>query len=256
MTNTPAVHHKTLNPYVQLRVGHKPIGDGKSASPFIKRDLLEILTIAYFDMGSGGKLDDTMMQSQIDGLFKELSGKYSLMTLPEVKEAFRRGIRGESGPYFGLCPKTYNQFLKWYFELPDRNNAWQAHLTELSQQKDSEKKIVLTIDQLRQACIDAFEDYKNSGKMPFVPFAIYNQIKELKGVKTIIADGKWAQIKKDGIELYKKRQTHGMTSKNADKFLRTFIFDNEDLNQTNTIKEVALRAYFEELIFKGEELRF
>ncbi len=252
MNNELAV--QAINPYVALRVGHQPVGNGKEANIYIKRELASVLEIAYFDMGNQAKMDAQILIVQTEALFKELNGKYSLLTLPEVKEAFRRGIRGESGPFFGLCPKTYHQFLKWFYELPDRNSAWQSHLTQLSQQTAQEKKIMLSNEQLKQACLDAFSDYKSSGKMPYVPFAIYEQIKTFKGVQSLVTDTRWKQVKVDALELFKKRQTQSMTKKKTDQYLQAFKADLADQNLINTIKEVALRTYFGELIAAGKTL--
>ena len=244
-----------LNPYNAKRIGFKAIKD-LGHEPTIMRELSDILQISLFDLTGKDKFSDTDLLLHAQSLRGEIKGRFELMTLPEVKEAFRRGIRGESGAFFGMCAKTYNQFLKWYFDLPDRGKSWTEYLDSCQNLQIEGKPKRLSDDELKQACLDAFEDFKKSGKMPFVPFAIYEQIKEFKKVKTLIPVEKWKQVKEDGKKLYETRKTHGMTKRQSEVWLISIRSESEESELSNTIKEVALRAYFSELVSGGYDLVF
>lgn len=182
-------------PFVLLRVGEPPI---KSLEQYIaKSKLAEILVKAAFDMGSPMADDATILQFQTQALLLEFKGKYADLTIKEVQEAFNRGIRGEFGLYFGMCPKTYNQFIKNYYELPERSKAWIEYITMLEGAKTSLAPVYFTPEKLKEFAISDFENYKASGKLPFCPHATYNVICEAIGneievngkkIKTLVVD--------------------------------------------------------------------
>lgn len=94
----------------------------------VKSGIAKILSQASFDMGSPMSADKEILTFQTEACFKELTFKYSTLTLSELRNAFTMGIRNEFGQYFGMCPKTYHQFIKAYYELPDRFKAQEAYL--------------------------------------------------------------------------------------------------------------------------------
>lgn len=104
----------------------------------VKKGISEILCQASFDMGSPMSTDLKILQFQTEACFNEFNFKYSSLTLPEVKNAFKMGIRGEFGQYFGLCPKTYHQFIKSYYELPERFKANNEYLKQVGAQESKE----------------------------------------------------------------------------------------------------------------------
>lgn len=94
----------------------------------VKAGIAKILSQASFDMGSPMSADREILTFQTEACFKELSFKFSTLTLSELRNAFAMGIRNEFGQYFGMCPKTYHQFIKAYYELPGRFKAQEAYL--------------------------------------------------------------------------------------------------------------------------------
>lgn len=249
--------------FVQLRMGHRAVSE--LSKPALKSACAEILTTASFEMGSPMADDETILDFQTQALVNELKGKLATLTLPEVREAFKRGIRGESGVYFGMCPKTYHQFLKWFFELPERGKSWLAYLDQVSHAPAP------TIDKTlfsKMGIQKAFESYKQYQKLPVGAFAYYDLLNEEKGVdyngvKTLITDPK---IRKDAVDRSKKEYQDSMlkakktaTSKGAFNQAEAIVASlaaegKEDNALPNIIKREFLREYFKMLIEKGEDL--
>lgn len=222
--------------FVNLRIGHKSIkelGDIQS-----KRKISEILTKASFDMNSPMADDAKMLQFQTEGCYNELCGKYSSLTLPEVNEAFKMGIRGEFGAYFGMCPKTYHQFVKGFWDLKDRTESWLAYLKMVEDENTSNKPVVFTKEYLTKVANNALEDYKRDGSMPLIPHAIYDTIKEINSVETLILKEDWQRIKEEAKENYLLKMNPKKKKGIADMLDFGITYEFE-------VKKVALRYYFE-----------
>jgi hypothetical protein len=239
--------------FVVLRVGHKSIKDLEPN--VVKRACVDILTRASFDMGSPMADNDKVLQFQTEALYSEMKGKLNTLTIPEVQEAFNRGIRGEAGQFFGLCPRTYHQFLKYFFELPERSESWVNYLDE-QEGKKKPRKIEFSQDQLKTHCRNAFSDYRTTGGMPFSPHATYDTLKELLGLKTLIPVEKWEQVKRDAkhnlIQLTKSKAGN----KNKASELIKKLEYTEGSQYEFECKKIGLRIYFEQLIAENKELEF
>jgi hypothetical protein len=238
--------------FISLRAGNKSVKD--LSDSVVKRTCAEILTKASFDMGSPMANDAKILQFQTEALFNELKGKFGALTLPEVNEAFRRGIRGESGPFFGMCPKTYHQFIKWFFDLPERGKAWIEYLNSLDQIKIAEKPLYVTPEYLKKAALDAFQEYKDSGKLPFIGHAIYDTIKEIKGLETLIDKLDWEQIKIEARESYGKEMTRGTAKHKVDKVVNSLVYEMSNRSFEFHVKKIGLKYYFDNLIKSGKDL--
>jgi hypothetical protein len=238
--------------FVRLRLANKAVKDISQST--LKISCAEILTKASFDMGSPMADDEQVLEFQTLALVNELKGKYGTLTLPEVAEAFTRGIRGETGPYFGMCPKTYHQFLKWFYELPERGKAWIDYLALLEKGETADKPKVFTREYLVHAAKTAFEDYKTSGKLPMVPFAIYDTIKDLKGVKSLMSIKDWPNIQSEAQQSYTEERTRGLRKDKVAQVISELIFSQENRGYEFHLKKIGLKYYFDELIREGKGL--
>lgn len=178
--------------FVALRAGNQAIR-GISES-VVKSACAEILTRASFDMNSPMANDPKMLLAQTEALFGELKGKFKDLTIPELKEAFNMGIREEFGNFFGLCPATYHKFIKSYYSLPERSASWLEYLKLTESPEPKLDKVMFS----KQACVKAFENYRDMGLVPFSAWAYYDIINELigvdyKGHKTLVTD---AEVRK------------------------------------------------------------
>ena len=238
---------ESLKPYALNRIGKRSIRD--LTEPEVKRACFEIINLAFAECGQL-KTDAAMLQFQSESLFNELSGKYKDLTLPELKESFKRGIRGETGPYFGLCAKTYHQFIKHYFERPERAESMRVYLNSISGEVTKEK---MTKEQqyeiMMQGIKAAYEDYKDSKKLPYSPAPYYDFLwQELKLIN-------WTKEEKDSIKkeatvLYeakinKQKQERRITTQQAKDLLATLSSNQSFIN---TVKSVGLKRFFETCI--------
>lgn len=101
---------------------------------------LQIITVAFTESSPNGQIDSDILSFQAGQLKNELTGKYTQLTISELKTAFKRGIRGEAGQYFGMCARTYNQFIKWFYHLPERQEGWMKYLNLLNADSDQTGK--------------------------------------------------------------------------------------------------------------------
>jgi hypothetical protein len=216
---------------------------------------LRILTKAFIDGLPGGMPANTkpeefesILKFQNECLLKELSGKLGALTVSEIEFAFHEGVRGQSGPYFGMCPKTYNQFLTWFFNYDSRNEAWVRYMVGMDTLRFSEVPVKLTKESLIQSAKGAFEDYKNSGKLPFVPHAIYETIKELTGKETLIDKADWESIKSEA----KKTLTERFKGKGAVPLCDLLKMENRTFEFE--IKKIGLKRFFDSLITNNKTL--
>jgi len=180
------------------------------------------------------------IEIQSKELFEQISGRYATLTLSEISKAFKDGLDGLYGPYFGICGKTYTLFLKSFFEDNKRQKAWLEYQNLLNMPR-SEKPLVFSKSQLREMILKDFKAFKESGDMPVSSGACavyYEEIKEHLGVKSLIPLDKWEEIKTQGIEAYRnQRKEHLKTIDSLVKIYGTMIYQGE-------IKRVALRAYW------------
>lgn len=226
----------------------------------VKRACLEIITKAMMDQSPNGQPDEKILQFQSQVLFNELTGKYKSLTLSELREAFRLGIRGETGPYFGLCAKTYSQFIKWWFDKDERGKAWELYISKVNGWKLAEKP-ALDKSFFFKACERAYKKYRESAtrEMPEVPFCLYDFIKEYIGAETLLNKDEWDtlkhKIKADALISYKNKIKHSALKDIAANWKLCINPQSPDYNNmyANSIKEAATKYYFESLIKQGKQ---
>lgn len=242
-------------PYVELRAGYPTIGSllDKGQVGLVKRLCLDIITISMAEQAPFKKMNEEEKESyslilvaQSEALFNELKGKYLTLTCPELKECFRLGIRGESGPYFGMCPKTYAQFLKWWFDKEDRLKGWTKYIDEVNGFRRAEKP-TLPPEWFYEKCELAYKKYKDSGDLPVSPFSYYDFTVDYLGVKSLINESDWNLVRDEGIKAYREKVKKIQIAKEWGM--------NPKVNTVlgNSIKEVALKRFFDKLILEGKE---
>lgn len=229
--------------YIRLKL-ETPIA--KLDPQVIKRACLDIITKAMMDNSPNGQSDSKILSFQSETLFNELSGKYKSLTLSELKECFRLGIRGESGPYFGMCAKTYHQFIKWWFDKPERNKAFYSYINKVNGFKIAEKP---QVDEsfFFKACEKAYQRYLKYGEMPEVAFCMYDWIKKMTGLKTLIKDKE--RVMKLAENNYQLKLKNSALKEIARGWNMVADPNSPDFNNVfaNSVKEEATRLYFQEL---------
>lgn len=234
----------------------------------VKRACAEVLTKASFDMGSPMANEAQVLKFQTEALFLELGGKFGNMTLSELRSAFNKGIRGEFGQFFGMCPATYNKFIKSYFELPARGQAQIEYLNLLAGLKTTEVPIQIKTDISKNGCLRIFKIYKETGKFELFPWKYYDMLNDLigveyKGFKTLITDpAKRKEIfektegeyKKQLLQEKERAEKRGrLSDAEAIKSRIAMGFENDEPLK-NKQKTLMLKMYFDGLIANGKEL--
>ena len=244
---------ESLRQYAINRVGKKPI---KSMSDFeIKGHCLTIITKTFQEDGKF-QVSEEMLRTQSQALSDELSGKFKDLTIDEVKEAFKQGIRGESGPYFGLCVKTYHQFLKHYYEKKERAEAMRVYLDLVNQEASKEP---LTKEQKYERMMlgvkTAFNEYKESGKLPFCPAPYYDFLwQELKLINW--TPEQKSEIRQEANRLWNEFLKEAKDTRRINTMQYKELLANTINNQTylNKVKQVGLKKFFEMYKQNGFEI--
>lgn len=211
----------------------------------------EIITRAMVSFSPNGQADSTIIQFQATELLNELKGRFGVMTPSEIKECFRKGIREEYGQYFGMCVKTYHQFLKGWFDNPERAKSWLAYLdgVEKNQVRVAEKP-ALDPAYFMKAAEDAFKKYKETGTMPFAPASFYEYFKQSRGLKTLIDQKDWPEILTQSVKTYKKKAKQYIDLDNYPPIMKYKNEQGEEKENgyfVSIVKEIALRMYWDNL---------
>lgn len=222
----------------------------------LKGKCLDIIGVAYAEQGQFG-IEVNILTFQKECLFTELrtNSKFKELTLSEVRSAFKNGIRGDSGPFFGMCAKTYHQFLKHYYEKPERVESMKQYLELMNQENKVELTAEEKLKKNKEACVWCFEEYKKTGNIPNGHYKFYQTLLDLglikwtKEEKKAISTPIKTQYEKE-LETSKKRG-HISTSQLAELLITL------DSNPTliSRVRKVALAKYFDKLIKEGIELK-
>lgn len=222
----------------------------KIADSELKGKCLDIISVAYAEQGQYG-IEAEILTFQKECLFAELrtNSKFKELTLSEVRNAFREGIRGESGPFFGMCTKSYHQFLKHYYEKPERVEGMKQYLELMNQ----ENKVELSLEEKKakdkKALIWYFSEYKRTGKLGPGSFTFYQTLWDLRLLK--FTEEEIADIKKVAQQRIDAYETE-KPNRNKAKFMGAIL--KETPTPKSEQRKEALKRYFDSLISKGIEL--
>lgn len=86
----------------------------------VKDFIIEKVALTVFESGQGATINQEDLPLIIQGITSEIFEKYSGLTLNEIAEAFKRGVRKEFGAYYGLSIVTFNDWLRAYKNMPER----------------------------------------------------------------------------------------------------------------------------------------
>lgn len=229
-------------------------------NPLIKsfedRDLTNCLIalITKIHLQSGQLITEEKKQildltvDELSSDFKKYNGNVSFR---EIEIAFKNGLKGEYGEYFGLNNKTYFQWVNGYTYGEKRLKVKKA----LSDAKEkANQPIVKKSEQeaneiMKNACLKSFEDFKSgavifdSGNVKYnflVKMELLNFSKERKNEILARITNK---IKSEAVE--NKNRTESI-SQTLGKILEETIISES--------KKECLKVYFKDLVDTGMEL--
>lgn len=242
-----------LHELVQLRVGHRSVANYSEGE--LKRECSTIIGRAFTYSTPNGQPSPDVLQHQSNELFNALKGRYSTLTIPEVQKCFKYGLDGVYGAYFGLCGKTYSQFLKGYFDNPERGREWLKYLDDINKPLVAEIpehiKKAMSIESIQKR----FLEFKKSGNLGFCAWATYDLIKTLKGVKSLITLSQFAEIKEKTIGEWTEKYTSEMDkakrkgNNTVAESIANILAVGVDKDETvlKRQKEIALRMFFDSI---------
>lgn len=244
----------SLQIFAENRIGKKSIKDLHPNQ--VKEACGEIINRAFVESGQMKQATTAMLEFNRDSLLGELKGRFKDLTLEELKEAFKMGVRGEFGEYFGLCASTYYKFIKSYFERPERAESMRLYLDTIKKELVPEKP---TPEQQKEILLNgvrsALEEYKTDKKLPFAPAPYYDFLwLELKLINWSKEEKE--EIKKEANTVYqskinKQKQERRITTQQA-KDLLTNLKDNQ--SYINAVKSIGLKRFFDACILTNYKL--
>lgn len=140
------------------------------------REILETLTSiilqAYTDAGQVVK-GETKAEQQLSiknfalSLLSDIREYFKTITLQEVEIAIRNGVRKMYGEYMGLNVVSFHGFIHAYKHSLERTEALHKQLQHEKENQQGEPALSeQEADKLMDdACIEAFEQYKRTGKL-------------------------------------------------------------------------------------------
>lgn len=252
MSNLARIETKNI---YQLALQSGKISEMKKSE--LVKELNNILTKTYFDAGQtirGNNVQEQTRELQIisTALYEELQ-QFKFLRIEELRIAFKNGVRGEYGEFFGLNIKTFYQWLKGYQNDEKRKAAIIAAKAE------SEKEYSSPVDK-KKVSIEWWEmikrehaAFKNGGKLylrgAFNQFKLFEQagiIKLSNAEKNDWIEKAKLAVSKSRVDERLLKATNRMEYKRIIS-IREAIGKNElSSTQENEIKSLAIQMVIEE----------
>lgn len=228
--------------------------------------IYQALKVAEIDSGMT-KIDNKDLVQLSFSIHELIEDKYKNLTISELKIAFKNGVIGTYGQWFGMCLKTVNEWIKGYLNNEGRINAIKEWNAKILKEETSDKPIHEINMFNKESSIRAFEHFKLTGSMPNASFAYYDIINELIGVdyngkKTLIPD---LEVRKklvsecenlySNLLLKEKKRNEVKGNLQESEKLIDLIIDPKGLKGLERMtKEVFLKYYFNKLISENKRL--
>jgi hypothetical protein len=223
----------------------------------LKDACLDIIGVAYVEQAQMD-IHPNVRAFQAETLFGELRKikDFKLLTLSEVRLAFKMGVRKEFDTDtvrgYGMCAATYNFWLKSYFNLPQRIEGYGQYLAILEAPAVVEKTPEERNEILINGIINLFKEYKDKKEKypriyPKISHIYYLKLEELKIMSW--RKDEISEITEEG-KLHLKRLQSENKIKGSD-FVEGF-FGNHDFDSACNI--VAIKIYFDKCIKNKVEL--
>lgn len=237
---------KTDNPFV-LALQSTKLSEMKKGDA--TKELIDILVKTYYDAGQVMPGSSQQIQKEnlqiLAGALLEETKQFKFLRIEEIKIAFKNGVRGEYGDWFGINIKTFYQWIKGYQFDEKRKNALQA----IKEANQVEYKPVMSESEAeyewKQTIIRQFTEFKQ-GK-PFhcaFPTQLFTHYEKSGAIKLTDAEKK-AIYEKAKLEVLEKKKQLRLNPKNKMHLgeLCDFIRRAEDntlrSNEQNEIKQHA-----------------
>jgi hypothetical protein len=206
--------------------------------------------------------DDKSDRLMAETLLIELQIKMKHLRHGQIELAFRNGIIGEYGEFFGVNPATMFQWCKAFINSRQHKEAvieWNKLLDEEAGIKRAEKPTGKILELEPKQILDFYEEYLSESfvqwpSFPPYSFVYYDAICKIKGVKTLINSSEVrAEIKRrTNFEYENKLKSDKIHIKEPDRFKELMLnFTFESPTFIHISKKLALSEYFKECKFNG-----
>lgn len=236
---------ESLKPFVMARL-EKPVKEITDNE--LKKNCYDIISLAFIEQNQLS-VEPDLIAFQRDSLFTELRTQplFKGLTLSEVKNAFKTGIRGETGSFFGMCAKTYHQFLKHYADKKERTECMRLYLDALNEPKKSEKPLATKMAETAESYKRALEHYKKTKEMPYTSFAFYDYLVNDLKIEVVSKEDKFKIAKQTETEYtseLKFKKAKGQIRGDQYEDIISSLSSNPTLK--NRMKKLALKKYWDD----------
>ena len=206
--------------------------------------------------------DDKSDRLMAEILLIELQVKLGMIRHGQIELAFRNGIIGEYGEFFGVNPATMFQWCKAFWNSREQKESvkeWHKALDEEAGIKRAEQPVGKILELEPEQILSFWDDYLNERfvwwpNFPPYSFVYYNAIVKIKGVKSLIESEEVRKsIKERTFKEYerelKEKKMHIKEPENYKILINGF--DKESPRFKVISQKLALMEYFKECKSKG-----
>jgi IS1 family transposase len=224
-------------------------------------NLFEILQALIQTTALTGKINEDKNVDKFicEQFYEQIKVKYPHARHGEISLAFKKGALGEYGEYFGINVTTCWKWWKSYIEskeLIEAKREW-VNLMEMPRHDPDVKPLNLN-ESMKEPILNAFKDFKETGRLPYTAASFYNVICQLKGVKTLIGNVELRnQIKKEAFDNYRESLVQKGTNRKDPKTFQELLdwCTKPKMNPTyeKETRKLALKYYFKECQLMNKE---
>lgn len=197
--------------------------------------------------------------------------KYPAARLGQIELAFKNGALKEYGDYFGWNLQTLHGWFKAYQNSKEKADAIKEYYRLVEKINQADAPVVFSREAPVQLALSRFSEYKETGKLGYFPFAIYNIINNINGVemeqkgvkfKSLVTDkGLRRKVYNQSRSELEKKYSFEKSKAEKRGELRLaesigeFLCALDNQNELhNKIKEAYLKIYFDDLIKNNQNL--
>ncbi len=221
----------------------------KLREPLTIQFICEVLSRSYAELGhvpvgATQRDRDNLMKATALLIRNDLLFHFPKVTLPEIANAVRRGIRREYGDYYGFNAITVHEFVKKYLNSEDRLNALDKQGRYLNSNAPPEEISEAAKDELmKNGLIQCRETYRKTGRI--IDFGNVNY-------QMLVQSGEINLSKEEEGEIYREAQMQIKAEIDAQAVSFHQIVsrmkgeEKDDAAVVARAKEIMLRKYFDQ----------
>jgi len=241
-----------LQPFVKAKFG-LPIN---KIEPYnLHKQVLDLIQVTLMESGVKDQSDLTVINFLTETLVRDLQApRFSHLSFEDIKLALHLGVRREYGEYMGVNIQTIHSWIKSFIGDKNRELAIKEFNSKIS--ATTIKPLIYTPEFYKRASVNAFNDYKSVGKLPFAGAAagIYDTIKDHLNLNTLIKTEDWKNVYETAKKNYTDRMTPKLPNGKPKKVVIDLDYSLKNVTMEFEIKREGLKIFFEGLIKENKDL--